>query len=314
MKTFSIQPSPVRTGTGRETTPLTTVSVVLPALDEELNLRSLLPRLREVLQAIEGYAFEILVVNDGSLDGTPHLAAEFGARVVGHPEPLGNGAAVKKGIREARGEWILLMDADGQHPPEEIPRLLERTGDYDMVVAARRGNQQLHRSLANRMYNGLASYVTGRRIEDLTSGFRLVRAEPLRSFLYLLPNTFSYPTTITLAMIRAGFPVAYVPFLPARREGRSKIKVFRDGSRFLMILMKITTLFSPLRIFMPLALGVWGLGIIWYVFTYVTSHRFTNMALLALVQGSILFMLGLISEQVAQLRFDRSSREPGRER
>ncbi len=309
-----LAPSPVlEPGRRRRGKVWTTLTVVLPALDERANLITLLPRLREVLQAQPHLACEILLVDDGSGDGTPSLAREFGARVVSHPESLGNGAAVKRGIREARGDWILLMDADGQHPPEEIPRLLEYLGDYDMVVGARKGGGSFHRNLANRVYNGLASYVTGRKIEDLTSGFRLVRRKPLLSFLYLLPNTFSYPTTITLAMIRAGYSVKYVPFLPARRKGNSKIRIFRDGSRFFLILLKITTLFSPLKVFLPLAFSVWTLGALYYVYTFLTSHRFTNMGVLLLVQGSILFFLGLVSEQVAQLRYERSSERGERE-
>ena len=301
----ALLPTP-KGGGGSRPRPLTTVSVVLPALDEKENLVKLLPRLRRVLEERKTPAFEILLVDDGSRDGTGALAREFGARVVSHPEPLGNGAAVKRGIREARGEWILLMDADGQHPPEEIPKLLEEMDRYDMVVGARKGGGSLHRNLANLVYNGLASYVTGRRIEDLTSGFRLIRRKPLLDFLYLLPNTFSYPTTITLALIRAGYSVKYVPFTPARREGSSKIKLLRDGSRFFLILLKIATLFSPLKVFLPLAFSIWALGGLYYVYTFLTSHRFTNMGVLLLVQGSILFFLGLVSEQVAQLRYERS--------
>lgn len=284
----------------------TLVSVVLPAFEEEQNLRRLLPRLRAVLGACSGWEFEALVVDDGSRDATAAVAGEFGARVIRHPQRLGNGAAVKRGIREARGEWVLLMDADGQHPPEEIPRLLQHAPAYDMIVGARSRGAGWHRDLANRIYNALASYVTGRAIADLTSGFRLVRAAPLRAFLYMLPNTFSYPTTITMAMARSGFALIYVPFAPARRAGKSKIRLLRDGGRFLLIIMKVATLVAPLRIFMPLALGVWLAGALYYVYTFLTSHRFTNMGLLLLVQGSILFVLGLISEQVAQLRYERS--------
>ncbi len=306
-ETTSQVPSPApRAGRRPKGKVWTTISVVLPALDERANLLELLPRLRDVLDSLGSLAFEILLVDDGSGDGSHALAREFGARVVRHPEPLGNGAAVKRGIREARGEWVLLMDADGQHPPREIPRLLEHMGEYDMVVGARSGGGSFHRNLANRIYNGLATYVTGRKIEDLTSGFRLIRRKPLLSFLYLLPNTFSYPTTITLAMIRAGYSVKYVPFLPRRRMGNSKIRIFRDGSRFFLILLKITTLFSPLKVFLPLALSVWVMGGLYYVYTFLTAHRFTNMGLLLLVQGSILFFLGLVSEQVAQLRYERS--------
>ncbi len=285
---------------------LSVVSVVIPALNEDANLRRLLPRLVKVISKLKGYAFELIVIDDGSEDSTSYVAREFKATVIRHEHPLGNGAAVKRGIREAKGDWILLMDGDCQHPPEAIPKLLEHSARFDMVVGSRTSKGKFPRNLANSIYNWLATYVTGRKIEDLTSGFRLVKAEALRSFVHILPNTFSYPTTVTLAMIKAGYSVKYVPFTPGERAGKSKIRIFRDGARFFLIIIKIATLFSPLRIFIPLACMVWFMGIVYYLFTFMTSHRFTNMGLLLLVQGSILFMLGLISEQIAQLRFERS--------
>lgn len=285
------------------------VSIVIPALNEETNLGNLLTELDEALSEIRDFSFEILVIDDGSTDGTAAVAGKFArVRVHSHPVNLGNGASVKRGIRLARGDWILLMDGDGQHPPSEIAKMLSLVKDkaFDMVVCSRGGGGgSLHRNLANLIYNGLASYVTSKKIPDLTSGFRLVRADALKAFVNLLPNTFSYPTTITLAMFKAGYAVHYHPFTVRKRGGKSKIRIFKDGSRFLMIILKVATFFSPLRVFVPLSAFVALMGIAWYVYTYLTRHQFTNMAMLALVQAGLFFCLGLISEQIAQLRFDR---------
>ena len=283
------------------------VTITIPALNEEQNIAKLLVELGRVLPMIGGVSFEILVVDDGSTDRTGDIAREFGARVVRHPEPLGNGAAVKRGIREARGDYILLMDGDGQHPPDAIPDMIANAGRYDMVVGSRGGTGgSLHRNLANKIYAMLATWVTGKKIPDLTSGFRMVRADILKGIVHLLPNTFSYPTTSTLALLRAGYSVHFQPIQVRQRGGKSKIHLFRDGSRFFLIILKVSTFFAPLRVFMPLSLFVAGIGVAWYLYTYFTTKRFTNMAVLILVQSSVLFCLGLISEQVAQLRFDRS--------
>ncbi|MEZ5989813.1 MAG: glycosyltransferase family 2 protein [Planctomycetota bacterium] len=307
-------PAQAPAGQARPATRTPLVSVVIPALDEEPNIGRLLGELQAVLETIEGWRFEVIVVDDGSRDRTAEVAATFpGVRVHSHPTNLGNGASVKRGIRLARGDWILLMDGDGQHPPQDIPAMLAKVRDrgFDMVVGSRAGSGgALHRNLANRIYNGLASYVTGRRIPDLTSGFRLVRADALKGFVQMLPNTFSYPTTITLAMFKAGYAVHYHPIQVRKRGGRSKIRLLKDGSRFLMIIMKVATMFAPLRVFLPLAGTVFAVGLGWYVYTYFVDHRFTNMGVLLLVQSGLLFCLGLISEQIAQLRFDHTG--PGR--
>jgi glycosyltransferase involved in cell wall biosynthesis len=283
--------------------------------NEGANLGKLLEELFGVLSVCQTHDFEVIVIDDGSTDGSGNVATEMGAKVLRHPINIGNGAAIKRGIRASQGEWILLMDGDGQHPPQEIPKMLDLAQEYDMVVGSRDGSGgAFHRNLANRIYNSLASYVTHRRIPDLTSGFRLVRADALKSFVHLLPNTFSYPTTITLAMFRAGYAVHYLPFRVRRRRGHSKIHIFADGSRFFLIILKVATFFAPLRVFLPLSAFVALLGVVWYLVTWWTTHRFTNMAVLLLVQSSVLFSLGLISEQIAQMRFDRpfpfSSHEP----
>jgi glycosyltransferase involved in cell wall biosynthesis len=286
------------------------LSVVVPARNEAAGLGPLLASLHATLRSLQ-IRYEVLVVDDGSTDATGALAERAGATVIRHPESLGNGAAVKRGIRAARHEWILLLDGDGQHPPAAIPSLLALAETHDMVVGSRGGGGgDWHRNLANRIYNSLASYVTNRRIPDLTSGFRLVRADAARAFVYLLPNTFSYPTTITLALLRAGFSVGYVPFEVQRRRGRSHIRLLRDGSRFVLIILRIATFFAPLRVFLPLSLLLAATGVGYYLYTYVTAGRFTNMGALLLTQATIVFVLGLISEQVAALRFERSAEKP----
>jgi len=287
------------------------VSVILPALNEGEAIGDVLRGIRGVAeQRAPDDLLEIVVVDDGSTDDTAAVAEREGARVVRHPYNIGNGAAVKAGIRAAGGDVLVFMDADGQHRPEEIPMLLDALEDHAMVVGARRasGQANLPRRFANAIYNRFASYVTGRRIPDLTSGFRAVRAGVARRFVYLLPNTFSYPTTITLSCFKTGLPVAYRTIEARKRTGESKIKVLRDGARFFLIILKIATFFSPFRVFFPLSFLslVGGLG--WYAHTYVTQGRFTNGSMLLFVQSVILFALALISEQIAQLRFDRSER------
>jgi glycosyltransferase involved in cell wall biosynthesis len=288
------------------------ISVILPALNEAASIGALIEGIDRMAAERQrlGDLFEIVVVDDGSTDGTGEAAARAGARVVRHPYNIGNGAAVKAGMRAAGGDLYVLMDADGQHRPEEIPLLLDALQEHAMVVGARRpaGHASIARRVANALYNRFASYVTGRRIPDLTSGFRVVRAGVAQRFLYLLPNTFSYPTTITLACFKTGLPVAYVPIDARRRTGKSKIKLLKDGARFFLIILKIATFFSPFRVFFPLSLCSLLLGSGYYLYTYVTERRFTNMASLLIVQGVILFALALISEQIAQLRFDRSER------
>lgn len=277
------------------------VSVVIPAKDEGSVIGGLLERI-----AALGLAHEIIVVDDGSGDDTARVAAQAGARVISHPYSRGNGAAIKSGARAASGEVIVFMDGDGQHDPADIPRLLGRLEQgYDMVVGARRRGSQasLGRNLANRLYNRLASYMTRHRIEDLTSGFRAVRADKFRAFLYMLPNGFSYPTTSTMAFFRSGHAVAYEPIVAARRTGKSHIRIWHDGARFLLIIFKIGTLFSPLKIFAPLALFMFALASAWYGYTFATMGRFTNMSALLYTGAVMIFLMGLISEQITTLLY-----------
>jgi glycosyltransferase involved in cell wall biosynthesis len=279
------------------------ISIVLPAYNEEKSIAETILKIRELHPD-----FEILVVDDGSTDNTMQEAIKAGANAWPHPYNIGNGAAVKTGLRCASGRWILLMDADGQHDPADIEKILAHKDRYDMVVGARnsKGQASIHRGLANRSYNLLASYITKFPVEDLTSGFRLVNRETVSSFIYLLPNTFSYPTTLTMAYLRSGYSVKYVPIQTKTRQGKSKIKLLQDGTRFLLIITKIATLFSPLRVFLPVS-GVFFLtGLGYYLYTFATAHRFSNMSALLLSTSVIIFMIGLVSEQITQIRFERT--------
>lgn len=277
------------------------ISVVLPAKNEAEGLRKTLPRLRECQPDAE-----IIVVDDGSTDDTAAIAAVHGARVVSAPYSMGNGAAIKRGARAASGDILVFMDADGQHDPAHIDALLERLqAGYDMAVGARDASGQASRGrgLANGFYNCLASWMTGHRIADLTSGFRAVRADRFREFLHLLPNGFSYPTTSTMAFFRSAYPVAYVPIPVAQRIGTSHIRPMRDGIRFLLIIFKIATLYSPLKLFLPTAAVFFATGLGYYAYTFLTMGRFTNMSTLLFSASVIVFLIGLVSEQITGLTY-----------
>jgi glycosyltransferase involved in cell wall biosynthesis len=280
------------------------ISIILPAKNEAEGLRRTLPAIAGVLPEAE-----VIVVDDGSTDETAEVARAAGARVLSSPYSMGNGAAIKRGARAAVGEILVFMDADGQHDPAQIPGLLAKLEEgYDMVVGARDGAGQasVGRSLANRFYNRLASWMTGHPVLDLTSGFRATRADRFREFLHLLPNGFSYPTTSTMAFFRSAYPVAYVPVRVDKRVGTSShIRPIKDGIRFLLIIFKIATLYSPLKLFAPAGIGFLLLGLGHYAYTFATMHRFTNMSALLMSAAVIIFLIGLVSEQITNLTYRR---------
>ncbi len=286
-------------------------SIVIPAKDEEQGLAVTLPLLREHYPEAE-----IIVVNDGSSDGTVAVCEQFGVTVVSHPYSKGNGAAIKSGARAAQGDYIVFMDGDGQHNPADIERLLYKVEEgYDMVVGARSGLESqasVARWSANSLYNKLASWMVNRRIDDLTSGFRVVDRRKFLSFLYLLPNGFSYPTTSTMAFFRAGYSVGFVPISVADRLGKSHINVLRDGVRFFLIIFKIGTLYSPLKVYFPVSVLVSMLGVLNYVIANISSGtlRFTNMSTLLILFGMIVFLIGLLAEQLTNLQYKDSEDEP----
>ena len=280
------------------------ISVILPAKNEAEGLQRTLPLLRARFPKAE-----VIVVDDGSTDATAAVAEGHGARVLSSPYSMGNGAAIKRGARAATGHILVFMDADGQHDPGLIQELLDKLdAGFDMVVGARDSSGQANagRGAANAFYNRLASWMTGHRIADLTSGFRAVRADRFREFLHLLPNGFSYPTTSTMAFFRSAYPVAYVTIPVAKRVGTgSHIRPLRDGLRFLLIIFKIATLYSPLKLFAPTAFVFGLLGLGYYAYTFFFEHRFTNMSALLLSAAVIVFLIGLISEQITNLTYRR---------
>jgi glycosyltransferase involved in cell wall biosynthesis len=281
------------------------VSIVIPALNEEDAIGDVVSSLRA-----QAEWREILVVDDGSRDLTGERAARAGALVVRHPYTKGNGAAVKTGIRRAEGQFVLILDADGQHAPSDARRLVERLGEYDLVVGARSAQTQatVGRRIGNELLNRLASYLTGRHVPDLTSGFRGARREHLREFLHLLPNGFSTPTTTTLAFIKAGYNVTFEPVDARARSGQSKIKFARDGTRFFLILLKVITIFSPLRVFVPISLASLLFGVAYGLLNFALYGRIPNGAVILILFAVIVFLVGLISEQISSLRFDGPSR------
>jgi len=278
------------------------LSIIIPAKNEGAALGLLLGNLRGRYKDAE-----IIVVDDGSSDQTSDVVTAAGCRVVRHPYSKGNGAAIKTGARHASGQVLVFMDGDAQHRPEDIPRLLARLDEgYDMVVGARvsrKSQAGLHRAAANGFYNRFASWMSGHEVMDLTSGFRVVKASLFKRFLYLLPNGFSYPTTITMSFFRSGYSVAYEPIEVDKRIGKSHIRLWRDGVRFLLIIFKIGTLFSPLKLFLPISMAFFLTGSGYYLYTYLTSGRFTNMSALLFITSVLVFLIGLVSEQITSLMY-----------
>jgi glycosyltransferase involved in cell wall biosynthesis len=279
------------------------VTILLPAYNEEKSIGKTITEIKKLYPDVE-----ILVVDDGSTDNTMKIAMEAGANVWPHSYNLGNGAAIKSGLRCAKGDWIVMIDADGQHNPADIARLLEHKDKYDMVVGARTGLYKgaFHRTFANRIYNLLATYVTSTKIKDLTSGFRMIKKDVAQKYIYLLPNTFSYPSTITMAYLRSGRSLKYLPITIKKRKGTSKISLLKDGTRFLLIITKVATLYSPFRVFLPVSATFFLTGLFYYCYTFITAHRFSNMSTFLFSTSVIIFMMGLISEQITQMRYERS--------
>jgi len=283
------------------------VSIIIPVYNEADTIGELVAQVRSRYPDAE-----VIVINDGSMDESAAAASDAGAFVYSHPYNIGNGAAIKSGIRIASGDVMVFMDGDFQHDPEDIGKMIEYFPDYDMVVGARSmgGQASAGRAIGNKIYNLLASYVTKFKVQDLTSGFRAVKSDIAKKFVYLLPNTYSYPTTLTLCMLRSGRSLKYIPISAAlRKTGKSNIRLFQDGVRFFMIIIRICTLYSPFRIFLPVSFITFLVGFFYYIYTFLAWHRFTNMSALLFTTSIIIFMMGLVSEQVCQMRFERSEGE-----
>lgn len=284
------------------------VSVIIPAFNEAAAITAVVEAI-----ASAGCWHEVIVVDDGSTDATGALARDAGAIVVTHPYNKGNGAAVKSGIRRATGKYVLIVDGDGQHQAGDALRLIERLGEYDLVIGARASATQatLARRAGNSTLNRFASYLTGTEIRDLTSGFRAARRDHLVEFLHLLPNGFSTPTTTTLAFIKAGYNVAFEPTDARPRVGASKIRLARDGAKFFVIILKIVTIFSPLRVFLPIAAAAFLLGVSYGVWNVAVHSRIPNGAVLLILFSVVVFLVGLVSEQISALRTEGGPRSRG---
>ncbi|GGY62890.1 glycosyl transferase [Cellvibrio zantedeschiae] len=283
------------------------LSIVIPTKNEAKGLKIILPELRGLYPSSE-----IIVVNDGSTDETNKVAELFDVNIINHPYSKGNGAAIKSGLRVAKGDVIVCMDADGQHLPRDIEKLLKKIDQgFDMVVGARnkKGQANIGRGFANKLYNYFASWMVGHKVEDLTSGFRAVKSNKFREFLTLLPNKFSYPTTITMSFFRAGYSVGYVSVdVQSRLAGtQSHIRLWQDGIRFLLIIFKIGTLFSPLKLFFPISLSFFITAVFYYAYTFIETGRFTNMSALLFTTSVIVFLMGLISEQITSLIYKETN-------
>jgi glycosyltransferase involved in cell wall biosynthesis len=285
-----------------------TLSVIIPAFNESDSVDRVIGKIREMRPQAE-----IIVVDDGSKDDTSETARKAGARVIRHPYNKGNGAAVKTGLRAAHGDVVLLLDADGQHPPEDIERVLKPIGEYDLVVGARdrsKSESAFIRDLGNAIFNGIAGYLAGRRIPDLTSGFRAMKREMILEFIHLLPNLYSYPTTSTLAFLKAGYNVEFVQIVAKRGTGRSNTKIVRDGIRAVMIILRIITLFAPMKVFLPVSIALFLGGVIYGVANifFFGINRIPNGSVLLILSSLFIFLFGLISEQIAAMRFESSQR------
>ncbi|NLI80852.1 MAG: glycosyltransferase family 2 protein [Deltaproteobacteria bacterium] len=283
------------------------ISVVIPAFNEEPVIGRVIREVIEVLASHKLFC-EVIVVDDGSTDNTSRVAAEAGAMVIRHPYNIGNGAAVKRGIRVATGDVIVMMDGDGQHNPQDIPRFLEHMPHYEMVVGARTAESEgkVHRNLANRLYNSIASYIAGKRVEDLTSGFRAMNAKIAKSIAYLFPRGYSYPSTATIALFLGGYTVKYIPIKASARIGKSKIRLLYDGLKFLFILARVGTFYTPLRLFVPLGGLIFFPGFFYAIYKLIIGKPWTLPIVISITGGLLVFILGLISEQIALLRISRS--------
>lgn len=284
-----------------------TITIVIPAKNEASSLDALLPHIKEIVPEAE-----IIVVNDGSTDDTKQICDKHQVRSINNPYSKGNGAAIKSGARAAKNEILVFMDGDGQHKPEHIPQLISKLLEgYDMVVGARsyEGQASFGRATANTIYNWLASWMVQHKIMDLTSGFRAARSKKFREFLSILPNGFSYPTTITMAFFRSGLSVGYIPISTEKRSGKSHIRLFQDGLRFLLVIFKIGVLYSPFRIFFRVSVLFFFISLSYYLYTYIHSGRFTNMSALLFITSILIFLIGLISEQITMLLYQKNDRQ-----
>lgn len=282
------------------------LSIILPVYNEKGVIDNIYPRIVDIFSKWE-IAKELLIIDDGSDEVLSLDLLVPWARIIRHSVNMGNGAAIKTGIRNAKGEKCVIMDADGQHLPEDAIKLVEKLDQYVLVVGARdfKTTGTFHRNLANQIYSKLASYTSGAQIPDLTSGIRAFRREEVLQIIHLFPNRFSCPTTMTLGLIYLGYQVGFQRINVMKRDGKSKIRIFSDGTRFLLVILKISTLFSPLKIFFPLSLSLFLLGLINYFSVLIFWHRFSLWSVVLLTNAITIFMIGLVAEEISSLKLKK---------
>ena len=284
------------------------LSIIIPVYNEREGIEAFLGELIEYTKGFN-FPYEIIVVDDGSTDGTSERLRDFKSEnlvIIRHKHNIGNGGAVKSGIRNARGEYVIMIDGDGQHYPKDVGRILEKLEeDYHLVVGARdlKSQASFFRAIGNIIYNKLASYVADFDVKDLTSGLRGAKTETIKKFLYMFPNGFSYPSTSTLAMLKAGYSVCYIPIKTRKRKGKSKINLIRDGLKFFNIIAKITTLFSPMKIFFPVSFMLFLAGIVHFFYRLIVSGKYTLFTGILILASLFTLLMGLISEQISTLYY-----------
>ncbi len=275
------------------------VAIIIPAYNEEEGIADVIAQLKEL-----SGNYEIIVVDDGSTDNTHKLATDTGVKVIRHPYNKGYGAALKTGIRNAEADIVLFIDADGQHQPSDIKKLIQYIGEYDMIVGARtkKSKISLLRRPGKKILSITANYLAGMKIPDLNSGFRALKKDVALEFMHILPNSFSFSTTITLALINSGYSVKYVPIEAPERVGTSKIKPFRDGFRFIMLIIRTVVLFNPLKVFLPVSAILFIVGFFELIREIIVYFDIWTAPVLLILSAILIFFFGLIADQISSLR------------
>ena len=280
------------------------ITIVIPAYNEEKGIGNVLLNLKKLVSD-----YQLLVIDDGSTDNTFEIVKNSGVNVVCHKYNKGYGAALKTGLRNAKTSVVLYIDADGQHNPEDIDRIAEHIDEYDMVVGARtkKSTVSLLRRPGKKILSITANYLSGHQIPDLNSGFRAIKKNKAMEFMHILPNTFSFTTTITLAFLKSGYDVKYVPIQTIDRVGTSKIKPFRDGFRFIMLIVRTITLFDPLKVFLPISIALFTIGMVYGLYTLISALNISDASVIMITASILIFFFGLLADQISSIRMGNRS-------
>ncbi|MDY0094409.1 MAG: glycosyltransferase family 2 protein [Candidatus Vecturithrix sp.] len=283
------------------------MTVIVPVYNEE---GAIAQTLDELLPNIENNGWQLIVVNDGSNDGTGQILEHYGnrLRVINHPYNRGYGAALKTGIRAANTELMAICDSDGQHRPEDLMLLYKEASGADIVIGERApgSRNDLFRVPGKWLLRHAANFIVGRKIADLNSGLRIFRRAFIKKILHLMPEGFSFTSTSTVAAIKMGFLIKFVPIQTRKRIGTSSVRQVRHGFMVLMLILRLAVLFSPLRIFMPISAALTGLGVVYALYVIATVRlTLANGALFCLLAALMIFFFGLVVDQISVMRRER---------